>query len=268
MSTKIKNVRLSGSKLPKSFFKKESATRTSAIRQLNRLRKQVGEGPKVISGPLLVLERVSDRQVLTMIRDAINIALAEPVPTLQNVLSTARKHDSIKTLPYDTQNWHDKQQVSRPTQSHVTKRKTKFYRPASAEGATEQKTWRARVNEWIENFVGPIGNASDDLYRKHFRSAWKAAYRQLMLRHRVDVEQRARNYTRQCIRTGVSVSAGNEPLDFIERLGLMEEFFRIVCEMYPTNNFNVDPAMRSEPVLDGAVPGQQDCCANQAVTVG
>jgi hypothetical protein len=187
----------------------------------------------VIQGPLLIMHGPSSREILTLIRDSINIALGESMrrPVQQNTAPTAGE-------PL-VDNWHQPAQSQYPTR--------RGYHPAPATMPAKQKSYRARVVEWITDYVGPreSGNLDAD-----YRKAYKDAYRQLMLRHGFDVEQRARNFARQYIRQEKPIPAGNEPMDFVERLGMTEELFKIVCEMYPLNA--IDPMMRSEPVLAGA----------------
>lgn len=190
----------------------------------------------VIAGPLVILHGPSSREILTLIRDSINIALGESMqqPVQQNAAPTTGKQ-----LIADWYGNHDTaltQQQGR-----------RGYMPAPATSPAKQKSYRARVVEWITDYVGPRDNATSD---DDYRLAYKDAYRQLMLRHGFDVEQRARNFARKYIQKEQPVPAGNEPMDFVERLGMTEELFKIVCEMYPLNA--VDPMMRSEPVLAGA----------------
>jgi hypothetical protein len=207
-----------------------------------KTRKNVKNQPKqqhklpVIAGPLVILHGPSSREILTLIRDSINIALGESMrrPVQQNTVPT--------TSEPLVNSWHGNPDTAR-TQYPARR----GYMPAPATSPAKQKSFRSRIVEWITDYVGPReAGRTDDNYR----IAYKEAYRQLMLRHGFDVEQRARNFARKYIQKEQPVPAGNEPMDFVERLNMTEELFKIVCEMYPLNA--VDPMMRSEPVLAGA----------------
>jgi hypothetical protein len=213
-ATKIRNIRV---KTDKALVKTRKPFMTS-----QRLA-QSDQRP-IITGPLVILHGPSSREVMTLIRDALNIALGEtgvrqvqPSPASEPLVS----------------DWHRQP-------------RSKGYTPTPASGPAKQKSFRSRIVEWITDYVGPReAGRTDDNYR----IAYKEAYRQLMLRHGFDVEQRARNFARKYIQAETPVPAGNEPMDFVERLNMTEELFKIVCEMYPLGA--VDPMMKSEPVMTG-----------------
>lgn len=196
--------------------------------------------PPVITGPLVILHGPTSRQIMTLIRDALNIALGQPLVDQVQPTNTGRPL---------VEDWHGNPDTDR--MQHPIRR---GYTPAPANSPAKQKSYRARVVEWITDYVGPREAGTSDA---DYRKAYKDAYRQLMLRHGFDVEQRARNFARQYIQQEKPVPAGNEPMDFVERLNMTDELFKIVCEMYPLNA--VDPMMRSEPVLAGAQGPQGDC---------
>lgn len=199
-----------------------------------------------LDGPFVVIQAPSAYEILSLIRDSINVAIDEMTMTPPPQLSGFPFVPAINSLIKD---WHQPQysdHVPDPQHREHTPH-SKQYRPVPATSAPEQKTWRARVVEWITDYVGPreAGPTGED-----YRQAYKGAYRQLMLRYGVDVVQRARNFANTYKKAEQPVPEGNEPMDFVERLGLTEELFKIVCEIYPL--YEVNPAFRSEPVLAGA----------------
>ena len=210
---------------------------------VTKTRKNVKNQPRqqaqrpVVRGPLVILHGPSGREILTLIRDSINIALGE---SMRRPVQQDTSNDPVGE-PLVT-SWHrnpDTAQTQYPAR--------RGYMPAPATSPAKQKSFRARIVEWITDYVGPRDAGNNDT---DYRKAYDDAYRQLMLRHGFDVKQRARNFARPYIQAEKPVPAGNEPMDFVERLNMTEELFKIVCEMYQLNA--VDPMMRSEPVLAGA----------------
>lgn len=210
----------------------------STTKTKNRKKSQPKQQPRQVAGPLLVIQSPSAYEILSLIRNSIDIALGVAMASpVGGPLVSMPQYGSEMEQETFIQNWHHHHTNGRPRQ----------YTPAPANSRPEQKTWRARVNEWITDYIGPreAGRTDED-----YRQAYKGAYRQLMLRYGIDVEQRARNLANKHRKANQDAPAGNEPLDFVERLGCMEELFKIVCEIYPLHE--VDPSLRSEPVLAGA----------------
>ena len=207
--------------------------------------------PRQITGPALLIQAPSAYEILSLIRDSINVALNDMTMMPQAPMGMGGFPFLPASLPgfpsrHDAliDNWHKTYPEQQDRMQYPPR--PKQYKPAPATSAPEQKTWRARVVEWITDYIGPreAGRSDED-----YRQAYKGAYRQLMLRYGFDVEQRARNFANKYKKAGQPVPEGNEPMDFVERLGMTEELFKIVCEIYPLHE--VDPAFRSEPVLAG-----------------
>ena len=213
----------------------------SATKTKNRKKTKAKQQPKMTRGPLVIVQAPSAYEILSLLRDSIEITLGEMTLNPAQRIPTTGVPASRQLV----NNWDQLHEQHRQVEQQ--RERPHKYLPAAAVGAPLQKTWRARVVEWITDYVGPreAGRTDED-----YRQAYKGAYRQLMLRYGVDVEQRSRNAARKIQPPGsTEIPAGMEPIDFVERLGLMEELFKIVCEIYPMHE--VDPSLRSEPVLAG-----------------
>jgi len=239
---------------------------------------QTAQQGEVVALEMVLPSNLSGYEFLSFLRDAIDSALT--MSAIRQAMSAQSPPDFdlakgrySSVAPYNA--WQDdlynpERDGGRISSWAASRRQSKSsFQPAANVSPEEQRTWRAKIYEWITDAVGPRSAGRTD---NDYRNAFKQAYRELMLRHRVDVEARARNAANMYRKAGTTAPGNISPMDFVERLGLGEQLFNIARDIFPatarTDNAKVDaasslidPDFRSEPVAATEPATAQPCCS-------